>query len=162
MSQREGRTKVLQSLRVMLVPGRYGLERWSFVLQRISGVAVSLYFIAHILETGNFVGGITVWTVPEYSFAEAAHQKSVELLKNPVFDVGLAVIGFLVALHTFNGLRLILTHFGFLVGKPGRPEPFEQPASLNARQRALFWLSISLAVFALLYTLDALMGVFRV
>jgi succinate dehydrogenase / fumarate reductase cytochrome b subunit len=145
----------------MLIPGRYGLERWSYVLQRVSGVVVSLYFIAHVLETGNFIGGITVWSVPEYSFAERAYEETVKLLKNPIFDVGLAVIGFLVGFHTINGIRLILAHFGFSLGRPKRPEPFTPPPSFSSKQRALFWLSISLAVFALLYTLDALTRVFR-
>ncbi|MEM0482747.1 MAG: hypothetical protein QXM16_07690 [Nitrososphaerota archaeon] len=145
----------------MLIPGKYGLERWSYVLQRVSGVVISLYFIAHVLETGNFVGGITVWSVPEYNFAERAYEDTVKLLKNPLFDIGLAVIGFLVTLHTINGIRLILAHFGFSLNRPRRPEPFAPPPSFSSRQRALFWLSISLAVFALLYALDALMRVFR-
>ncbi|MEM4151643.1 MAG: hypothetical protein QW663_02930, partial [Nitrososphaerota archaeon] len=64
----------------MLIAGKYGLERWSYVLQRISGVVVALYFIAHVLETGNFIGGITVWSVPDYSFAEKAYEETVKLL----------------------------------------------------------------------------------
>jgi len=149
-------------LRAMLSPGRYGLERWSYILQRVSGVAVSLYFIAHVIETGNFIGGLTVWTVPEYSLAEKAYRETVALLRNPIFDVGLAVIGFLVAIHSLNGIRLILAHFGFTMGRPRRREPFSQPASLNSMQRALFWLTIAFAVFACIYTLDALTAVFRV
>ncbi len=161
LSRSEYRSTVLQSLKTMLIAGKYGLERWSYVLQRISGVVVALYFIAHVLETGNFIGGITVWSVPDYSFAEKAYEETVKLLKNPLFDVGLAVVGFLVTFHTINGIRLILAHFGFFLGKPRRPEPFEPPVSFSTRQRALFWLSISLAVFALLYALDSLMRVFR-
>lgn len=155
------RATILQNVKTMLTPGKYGLERWSYVLQRVSGVVISLYFIAHVLETGNFVGGVTVWYVPDYSFAERAFNETKALLKDPIFDTGLAVVGFLVVFHTINGLRLILAHFGLIIGPPRKREPFEAPASFSNRQRTLFWLSISLAVFALLYTLDALMKVFR-
>jgi len=151
----------LQNLKTMLIPGKYGLERWSYTLQRVSGVVVSLYFIAHVLETGSFVGGVTVWAIPDYDFAERAYREAVSFLKNPIFDAGLAVIGLLVVFHTINGVRLVLAHFGLVLGSPRRREILETPASFSNRQRALFWLSISLAIFAMLYTLDALMGVFR-
>lgn len=155
------KASVLESLKIMLIPAKYGLMRWSYTLQRISGVAVSLYFVMHVLETGNFIGGITVWSIPDYEEAAAAFQKSVAFLQNPIFDVGLAIIGFLVAFHSFNGVRLLLTHFGLLMRGPGRPEPFSPPGSFSNLQKALFWVSLSLAVFALLYTLDSLLGVFR-
>ncbi|MDT7878057.1 MAG: hypothetical protein RQ862_05825 [Candidatus Caldarchaeales archaeon] len=161
MHNERTRASVIQSLKVMLYPAKYGLERWSYVLQRISGVVISLYFIAHVVETGNFVGGPTVWGPVSYETAKRSYEAAEALLKNPVFDIGLGIIGFLVAFHTFNGIRLILAHFGVTLGKPSRPEPPYLPASFSNKQRAIFWLSVAIGVFAILYTLDSLMGVFR-
>jgi succinate dehydrogenase / fumarate reductase cytochrome b subunit len=159
--KRKDGSAVLSSLIVMLNPSKYGLERWSYVLQRISGVVVSFYFIAHVLETGNFFGGITVWGPISYETAKQSYEAVKAFLKDPLFDAGLAVIGLLVAFHSFNGIRLILAHFGLALKRPSRPEPPYWPSSFSNLQRALFWLSIGLAVFALVYTLDSLMGVFR-
>jgi succinate dehydrogenase/fumarate reductase cytochrome b subunit len=42
-------------LRTWLVPFRYGLERWSYTLQRVSGVAIKLFYVAHRVQTGKVV-----------------------------------------------------------------------------------------------------------
>ena len=161
MSGESFSSRLTTALRTWLVPSRYGLERWSYTLQRISGVVVTLYFILHIIETGNVVGGPDVWTVrPDaYAYAERVWSETIEFLSNPLFDAGLAVIGFMVAFHTINGIRLFLAHMGYGLGKPSRPEPHERPKSMSTTQRLLFWLSIAFAVFALLYTVDAFFGV---
>lgn len=145
----------------MLLPHRYTIERWSYTLQRVSGVAVSFYFILHILETGYIVGGPGVWGVPPYEFAKESWEATLAQLSNPIFDTGLSIIGFLVALHSINGIRLTLAHFGLGLGRPGRPTFPHQPQSFSNLQRAVFWVSIAFAVFALIYSLDALLGVFR-
>jgi succinate dehydrogenase / fumarate reductase cytochrome b subunit len=142
------------ALRTWLIPRRYGVMRWSYTLQRISGVAITLYFVAHIVETGNVVGGAHIWMVPAYQYARDVWTETVEFLANPLFDAGLTVIGFLVFFHTVNGLRLFLAHFGIILGKPHRPEYPYIPASMTRLQIALFWLSIALAVAALLYSVN--------
>lgn len=58
----------------MLVPVRYSVERWSYTLQRVTGVVVTLYFVMHVISTGNFIGGPTVWYVPPYDFAKAYYE----------------------------------------------------------------------------------------
>jgi len=144
----------------MLVPVRYSVERWSYTLQRVTGVVVTLYFVLHVIETGNFIGGPTVWNVPPYDFAKSYYEHIKEFLHNPIFDVGLVVIGWMVAFHAINGLRLTLAHLGITLGRPSRVEPEAPPRSFSTLQRAVFWLSIALAVFAVVYSLNALMGVF--
>ena len=161
MSEETFLTRVVTALKTWLIPSRYSIERWSYTLQRLSGVVVTLYFILHIVETGNVIGGPGVWTIrPDaYEYASRVWRETIEFLSNPLFDAGLAVIGFMVAFHTINGIRLFLAHFGYSLGKPSRPEPHEKPKSMSNTQRVIFWISIAFAVFALVYTIDAFFGV---
>ncbi len=98
-------------------PFKYNLERWAYALQRISGLAVTGYFLAHIVETGNVVGGLGIWSIPATSHAQDVWTATFRFLDNPMFDMGLVVIGFMLAYHTVNGIRLTLTEFGLLAGK---------------------------------------------
>jgi len=140
-------------------PVRYNLERWAYALQRISGIAVTAYFLAHIVETGNVVGGLDVWSVPATSQAQDVWTATFRFLDNPVFDVGLVVIGFMLAYHAINGIRLTLTEFGFLQGRPSRPDFPYEPKSFTKVQRALFWLSVLFAAATAIYALNVFFGV---
>ncbi|MDW8041380.1 MAG: hypothetical protein RMJ75_01060 [Nitrososphaerota archaeon] len=146
-------------LKTMLVPAGYSVERWSYTLQRVTGVVVTLYFVLHVVETGNFVGGPGIWYVPSKEFAASYYEHVKELLHNPIFDAGLVIIGWMVAFHTINGVRLTLAHFGITLGKPARVDPESPPKSFSNFQRAIFWASIALATFAAVYSVDALFGV---
>jgi succinate dehydrogenase/fumarate reductase cytochrome b subunit len=99
--------QLVYTLRTWLVPFRYGLERWSYTLQRVSGVAITLFFVAHIVETGNVVGGASVWSIPPYELAKKVWTETEAFLANPLFDLGLSVLGFLIFFHAFNGVRLV-------------------------------------------------------
>jgi len=135
-------------------PAKYNLERWAYALQRISGIAVTGYFLAHIVETGNVVGGLTVWSVPALNQAQNSWTATFTFLDNPAFDAGLVVIGFMLAYHTVNGIRLTLAEFGFIQGKPTRPDFPYHPKSLSNVQRALFWLSIVFATATAIYAMN--------
>jgi len=138
---------------------RYHLGRWSYALQRVSGIVGTGYFLAHIVETGNIVGGFSIWDVPPVALAGNVWAATVRFLDNPIFDTGLIVIGFMVVFHAVNGVRLTLTEFGLLRGKPPRPDfPFE-PNSFTITQRALFWSSIIFATAAAVYAFHVLFGV---
>lgn len=140
-------------------PFNYNLERWAYALQRISGIAITGYFLAHIIETGNVVGGFRTWSVPSTEYARDVWTATFEYLDNPLFDAGLIVIGFMLAYHTINGIRLTLTEFGFLQGKPGRPDFPYEPKAFTKPQRFLFWLSILFAAATAVYALDVFFGV---
>ena len=140
-------------------PVHYNLERWAYALQRISGIAVTFYFLAHIVETGNVVGGFGVWSVPSTGQAVDVWTATFHFLENPFFDLGLVIIGFMLSYHTINGIRLTLTEFGLLQGKPSRPDFPYQPKSFTIAQRALFWLSVLFAVATAVYALNVLFGV---
>ncbi len=140
-------------------PVRYNLEKWAYALQRISGIAVTGYFLAHIVETGNVVGGLSVWSVPSVDLARDVWTATFHFLDNPLFDMGLVVIGFMLAYHTINGIRLTLTEFGFLQGRPRRPDFPYEPKSFSKTQRAIFWLSVLFAAATAVYALNVFFGV---
>ncbi len=140
-------------------PLRYSLERWAYALQRISGIAVTAYFLAHIVETGNVVGGLGVWSIPSTDLARDVWTATFHFLDNPLFDTGLVVIGFMLAYHTVNGVRLTLTEFGLLQGRPARPDFPYEPKSFTRSQRALFWLSVLFAAATAVYALNVFFGV---
>ncbi len=139
-------------------PVKYNLERWAYALQRISGIAVTAYFLAHIVETGNVVGGLDVWSIQSKDIAQDVWAATVSFLDNPLFDIGLVVIGFMLSYHTINGIRLTLTEFGFLQGRPGRPDFPYEPKSFSKAQRAIFWLSILFAAATAVYALNVFFG----
>lgn len=140
-------------------PAKYNLEKWAYALQRISGIAVTGYFLAHIVETGNVVGGLGVWSIPSFDIARDVWQATFHFLDNPFFDTGLIVIGFMLAYHTINGVRLTLTEFGLLQGRPTRPDFPYEPKSFSKTQRALFWLSVLFAAATGVYALNLFFGV---
>jgi succinate dehydrogenase / fumarate reductase cytochrome b subunit len=154
---------LIQELRRALTgwfyPVHYNLERWAYALQRITGIAVTGYFLAHIVETGNVVGGMSIWFVPPTGQAADVWTATFHFLENPFFDLGLVVIGFMLSYHTINGIRLTLTEFGFLQGKPARPDFPYETKSFSKAQRALFWLSVLFAVITAVYALNVLFGV---
>jgi succinate dehydrogenase / fumarate reductase cytochrome b subunit len=161
MARKPTRAVLAKAVRTWLNPVRYGLERWSYTLQRVSGVIVAFYFIAHIIETGYVVGGPSVWAVrPDaYEYAKSVWTQTVDYLSNPLFDAGLTVIGIMVAFHAVNGVRLFLAHFGWGLGRPSRPEPLTRPKAFSGLERALFWVAVLLSAFAMIYALHAFFGV---
>ncbi|MGA2785299.1 MAG: hypothetical protein ABSF09_11435, partial [Candidatus Bathyarchaeia archaeon] len=65
------------------IPYRFNLEKWAYTLQRISGIAVTGYFLAHIVETGNVVGGLAVWAPTSTSMASDVWAATFQFLDNP-------------------------------------------------------------------------------
>lgn len=145
-------------LRAWLWPRKGNLGRWAYTMQRVSGVGVSFYFLAHIIETGNVVGGLSMWSIPAYDVAKNSWNNTVDFLRNPLFDFGLVVIGFLLTFHTSNGLRLFFSEFGYGIGKPARPDYPYRPRSQNMLQDLIIWLSAILAAGAAVYALNILFG----
>jgi len=152
-------TELKKALVGWFYPARYNLERWAYALQRISGIAVTGYFLAHIVETGNVVGGLDVWSVSAAGQAQDVWTATFRFLDNPFFDAGLVVVGFMLAYHTINGIRLTLAEFGFLQGRPTRPDFPYEPKSFTKAQRILFWLSVVFATATAVYALNVFFGV---
>ena len=90
--------------------GRYQMERYLYLLHRVTGLGILLFGIIHLIMTTFFrIEGQDVW------------ESTISVLHNPVFKAGayLVVVGFVF--HALNGLRLILQEFGFGLGRPTPP-----------------------------------------
>lgn len=107
--------------------GREG--QWAFTLHRLSGLAILLYLMLHILSIGSFILGERFYMVihEAYDFW--------------VFRIGLVGVVGAVVYHAFNGLRIIVMDFtGFGV----------------AYQRQMWYGVLALTLGAVLYSAWAL------
>ena len=107
--------------------GRYGLERYLYTGQRISGPLILLYLLAHVIVSG-FRTDQSLW---ERLMREGGP------LNNPLTHIFEFLLIVLVVYHAFNGLRLILTELGLFIGRMERPV-YPYKTSLG-RQRPLTW-----------------------
>ena len=98
-----------------LYRGREGM--WSWVLHRITGVAIFFFLLVHVLDTS------LIRVSPE------AYDAVIGTYKNPIMAIGEVVLVAGIAFHAFNGLRIIVVDFW----------------SKGAKyQRQLFWIVIGL------------------
>lgn len=100
-----------------LYRGKVGM--WSWVLHRITGVAIFFFLLVHVLDTA------LIRVSPE------AYNVVIESYKTPI--IGVAELGLVAAVvfHGFNGLRVILIDFW----------------SKGAKyQNVMFWIVIGIAV----------------
>lgn len=107
---------------------------WSWVLHRITGVAIFFFLLVHVLDTA------LIRVSPE------AYNAVMGTYKNPIMGLGeVALVGAIV-FHAFNGLRIILVDYW------GKGTKY---------QRAMFWIVIVLWVITMLaFTPRHLMNVF--
>jgi succinate dehydrogenase / fumarate reductase cytochrome b subunit len=104
-----------------LYRGREGM--WSWVLHRITGVAIFFFLLVHILDTS------LVRVSPE------AYNAVIGTYQTPLMGLGeVALVGAIV-FHAFNGLRIILVDFW---------------SWATRNQKVLFYLVIALWVLTML------------
>ncbi len=85
-------------------PGR-GLGMWAFWLHRLSGLAIALYLMMHVLVISTVVGG------------SGNFNAAMTTLKAPIFvllEMGLLAC---ILIHGFNGVRIVLFDLGYGVKK---------------------------------------------
>nr|WP_284255608.1 succinate dehydrogenase, cytochrome b556 subunit [Pseudolysinimonas kribbensis] len=80
-----------------LYRGREGM--WSWVLHRITGVAIFFFLLVHILDTA------LVRISPD------AYNAVIGTYKQPIMGLGEAALVGAIGLHALNGLRIILIDF---------------------------------------------------
>ena len=135
-----------EGLKGWLNPSRYGWERISYWLQRLTGVFLLVYFVGHVYETSSLVTGPDAWaTMLEMTQTIWGHLFLMTVIGASTF-------------HTINGIRLIFTHVGMGLGKPGRPDYPYDPTSINTKQRSGIWIALVLAAVAMLYGASVLFG----
>ena len=133
-----------EGLKGWLNPIKYGWERISYWFQRLTGIFLLIYFIGHVYETSSLTNGPDAW---------AAMLEMTQTIGGHLFLI--LVIG-ASTFHTVNGIRLIFTHSGQGLGKPGRPDYPYDPASINNRQRSGLWIAFVLTAVAMLYGANVL------
>ncbi len=122
-------------LRGWAYAGRYGIERYLYTLQRITGLGVLLYLLMHILVTSQ-------------KLSEASWNAVMDL----VYRLGpygefLVFVG--AVFHALNGIRLLFTEFGYLLARPARPVyPFTNAA---LKQRPVVYVMFLLVVVIVAY-----------
>jgi len=90
--------------------GHYGIERYLYLLHRITGLGLILWVIIHLIFTTFLrIQGQDVW------------EALLSFGNNPWFVTAeyLAVAAFIY--HALNGLRLTIQELGFGLGKPIPP-----------------------------------------
>jgi succinate dehydrogenase / fumarate reductase, cytochrome b subunit len=116
--------------------GRWGVERYLYIIHRLAGLGILLFFLVHIFESSLRAYGPETW------------RGAMSILKYPVFEVGefLVFAGF--AFHALNGIRLILIELGFAVGRAEEPA-YPYRTSINT-QRPLMLIVMVIAAIAIL------------
>ena len=135
-----------EGIKGMANPGRYGIERVSYWLMRITGLGLLAYFIGHIYETSNILSGKSAW------------DSMLQLTQTTQGHIFLTLVIGMCVFHTANGIRLMLGHGGIGVGKPTRPDYPYIPNSQNMKNKLCIYASIGVAALAMMYGLSVLFG----
>jgi succinate dehydrogenase cytochrome b subunit len=136
-----------------LNPYHYNLERWAYVFQRVTGVAILLYVIGHLGDTSFFVGGPTGAGPSEPSWAFISG-----IVENSFGHLILVLVALIVFFHGVNGIRLILSEFGLIFREPSAIEYPYRPKSLRSFQQYLVWIAIAVAIIAAVWAWLILFG----
>jgi len=116
--------------------GRWGIERYLYIIHRVAGLGILLFFMMHIFESSVRIFGPESWNA------------AMNVLKHPVFKLGEFVVYFGFAFHALNGLRLILIELGFAVGKAEEPV-YPYRSSLNVQRPLMIVVMVIAAVVIL-------------
>jgi succinate dehydrogenase / fumarate reductase cytochrome b subunit len=135
-----------EGLKGWLNPRRYGWERLSYWLQRLTGLFLLIYFVGHIYETSSVTGGPDAWNAMlRFTGTSWGHIFLILVIGTSTY-------------HSANGIRLIFTESGRGLGRPGRPDYPYDALSLNYRQKSGIWIALILAAIAMLYGANVLFG----
>jgi len=126
--------------------GNYKLERYLYILHRVTGLGILLFLLLHLIMTTVFrIQGQDIW------------EATMKILHNPLFKIGeyLVVVAFIY--HALNGLRLILQELGFLMGRPTPPIYPYKDSLRKKRPWAMAMIAI-IVILALVFFYDFVVG----
>ena len=135
-----------EGIKGMANPGRFGIERFAYILMRITGLGLLAYFIGHIYETSNILRGKVGWN------------EFLDMISGTEGHILMSIIIAMCVFHTVNGVRVMLGHGGVGVGRPARPDYPYDPASQNYRHKIGIYSAILLAAIAMMYGLAVMFG----
>ncbi len=78
---------------------RGGEGMWSWILHRVTGVAVLLFLLAHIVDT-MLIG-----------FGPRVYNLAIGLYRKPFFRIGEVLLASAVLFHAINGIRIMIIDF---------------------------------------------------
>ena len=133
-------------LRGWVWAGKYDVERYLYILHRITGLGLVLYGAIHLCV-------MTIFRMQGESFYDAV----MRVFSNPAFKVGEYLVFAAFAYHALNGLRLALQELGFLLGKP-RPPIYPYKDSLRRRRSLVLGMMGLVVVIAALVLFDFATG----
>ncbi len=139
----EERAKNKRGIWGWLNPYHYNFERWAYMFQRVTGVAILLYVLGHLGDTSFFVGGPT-GTGPSPSGWEFIGS----IFENSFGHLILVLLTLVLFFHGINGVRLILSEFGLIFKKPSAIEYPYKAKSLGSGQKYIIWIAIVAGVAA--------------
>ena len=146
MAVGKDRAKNRRGIRGWLNPYHYNAERWAYVFQRVSGVAILLYVIGHLGDTSFFVGGPTGTGPSASSWAFIG-----SIFENSFGHLILILVTLILFFHGTNGIRLILTELGLIFKRPSAIEYPYKAKSLSSGQKSLIVVAIAVAVLSALW-----------
>jgi succinate dehydrogenase / fumarate reductase cytochrome b subunit len=116
--------------------GRHGVERYLYVLHRITGLALLLFLLLHVFVTSSRLLGREVW------------ERLMALTHQPLFQWAEFLVYLAFAFHALNGVRLILVELGFAAGR-AEPPVYPYRGSLQRQRPLMIALMIVAAVLML-------------
>jgi len=117
--------------------GRWGFERYLYLLHRLSGLGLLAYFVMHIFVTASRALGPESWDA------------AMAAVSGPLFRLGEYAVFVAFAFHAVNGIRLAVIELGYAVGRP--IEPVYPYATSVGRQRRLARAVLMIAVVIALW-----------
>ncbi|MCX5855872.1 MAG: succinate dehydrogenase, cytochrome b556 subunit, partial [Deltaproteobacteria bacterium] len=116
--------------------GRWGVERYLYILHRLTGLGILLFFLMHIFASSVRMYGPESWAA------------AMAILKNPVFKLGEFCVFVAFAFHALNGIRLIFIELGLAVGKAEEPV-YPYKSSLNNQKPLMMIVMVICAILIL-------------
>jgi succinate dehydrogenase / fumarate reductase cytochrome b subunit len=126
--------------------GNYKLERYLYILHRVTGLGILLFLLVHLIVTTFFrIQGQEVW------------EKAMTVLNNPLFKTGEFLVAVAFVYHALNGLRLLLQELGFMMAKP-IPPIYPYSDSLRKKRRWTMAIIGIIIILCLVFFYDFIVG----
>jgi len=126
--------------------GNYKLERYLYILHRITGLGILLFLSLHLIMTTVFrIQGQSVW------------EATMSILHNPWFKIGEYLVAVAFVYHALNGLRLIIQELGFGMGRP-TPPIYPYKDSLRKKRPWTIAMVAIIVILALVFFYDFIAG----